>query len=143
MSFHQALKQMPDFMDEFVGSYFAEPTLPPLFGEIDGQRMGFLRFRVYDDSLPASIPRACDIGVMVHSDYRNQGLGQQLVALGTEFVHNKGWQTVIAEIRQENDASVRLFRKAGYRKLDTHQRAFDDLSQPVTVLRYVHHQAVT
>ncbi|MFP4322565.1 MAG: GNAT family N-acetyltransferase [Anaerolineales bacterium] len=138
MSFHQTPKRMPNFFDEFCDIYFVDTRLPPLFGVVGDEKVGFLRFRAYDNALPAGLARACDIGVMIAPEWRGRGYGTQLVTLGTVFIHQQGWPVVVAEIREQNPASEALFAKAGYIYIDDHQRMIHDLPEPVAVKRYVH-----
>jgi|GEM_PF-3801206 len=141
MSFHQAPKVMPNFWDDFQANYFVDGVPHPMFGMADDTRVGFLRFRVYPDPLPEPYQTASDISIMVSPDHRGKGYGLHLLQLGTAYLHQQGWQTVIAEIRPENTVSIRLFEKAGYIFLDQHTREIHDLPAPVTIQRYVHHQA--
>jgi N-acetylneuraminate synthase len=133
-SFHQQPKQWPEFYDEFVETYF--DPLPPLFGIRNGERVGLLRFRRYDDVLP--VGDACDISIMIAPEQRGRGYGNLLVAMGTAYAHEQGWRHVIAEVLPENTISLRLFLGVGYHQLDEHPRRIHDIAKPITVIRFVH-----
>lgn len=137
MSYHQTPKQWPAFLDEFSEKYFAD-DLPPVFGLIEGVRVGFLRFRRYPEPLPAQYTPACDISIMVAPEQRGKGYGRSLIALGTQFIHERGWHYVVAEVKPDNTTSARLFSALGYRLIDDYLRPIADLPQPIPVQRFVH-----
>ena len=50
----------------------------------------------------------------VHPDWRRQGIGQQLIAEAEESLHQQGMSVIAAIIEPDNEASLKLFIKAGY-----------------------------
>lgn len=132
MSFHQTPKQWPAFWEEFQQEYFADSALPPLFGVVQGEKVGFLRFRKYDGET------SCDIGIMIAPEQRGKGYGNALVTAGTAYIHEKGWQKVIAEVLPENTVSLRMFERCGYQQLDEHYHMVTDLPAPIRVIRFSH-----
>lgn len=50
----------------------------------------------------------------VHPDSRRQGLGLQLIAESERVLHESGMQVIAALIEDWNQASLALFRRAGY-----------------------------
>jgi HAD superfamily hydrolase (TIGR01509 family) len=113
-SFHQEEKRWPAFHDEYRGYFVASP-LPPLFGLFEGRRVGFIRFRSCDDP-EGGAAGAVDISINVAPDMRGRGLGRALIAAASDHALAR-WPVVVAEIRPGNEASVRAFASAGYRRI--------------------------
>lgn len=134
MSFHKTPKQWPAFYEEFQQQYFTEASLPPLFGVVNGEKVGFLRFRPYEGVGES----ACDIGIMIAPQHRGKGYGNMLVIAGTQFIHEQGWKTVVAEVLLHNVTSIRMFVRCGYQQLDEYHRIVSDLPYPITVFRFIH-----
>ncbi len=137
MSFHQEPKRWPSFYHEFIEEYFAEPSLPPLYGMVEGQYIGLARFRPYPDPLPSYWGRVADVGIMIDPDQRSSGYGTQLIHDSSDYMHQLGWLTIVAELLPGNDASEKMVLRAGYMAYDVHERYIEDLDQTFTVARYI------
>lgn len=61
------------------------------------------------------------VSVMLNPIFMGQGLGAQIIKLGTEKLarEQKPSKLIVAEIKEDNIASIKAFTKAGYRKNDT------------------------
>jgi UDP-2,4-diacetamido-2,4,6-trideoxy-beta-L-altropyranose hydrolase len=72
------------------------------------EKVGTVRFDDVDDSVKVS--------VMLNPDYLNKGLGSEIIGLAVEEYKNKikMGKTIIAEIRNDNIASIKAFTKAGF-----------------------------
>jgi RimJ/RimL family protein N-acetyltransferase len=58
---------------------------------------------------------SAEISISVARDYRNQGFGTVMIGLGARFaVEDLGLESVIANIKRSNSASLAAFRKAGF-----------------------------
>jgi N-acetylneuraminate synthase len=136
MSFHKTPKQWPAFYEEFQQNYFINDSLPPLFGVVDGERVGFLRFRLYEGFGDS----ACDISIMIAPQHRGKGYGSALVVAGTALIHEKGWKTVVAEVLLQNVNSIRMFVRCGYQQVDEYYRMVSGLPHPITVFRFIHQE---
>lgn len=138
MSYHQQPKDMTTFWEEFTTKYFVDETLPPLFGVVAGEKIGFLRHRRYEEPLPEGLAPACDVGTIVAPEQRGKGYSGLFMALGAAYIHQLGWKHIIAEVKPDNIPSIRMVERAGYQQLDVYQRVIHDLPEAVTVIRFVH-----
>lgn len=135
MSFHRAPKVWDSFWPEFRSLYFYEP-LPPLFALLDGRRIAFLRFR------PVTHPHGLagttvDISIMVRPEARGQGLGTAvLIAAGGEL-STLGIDSILAEVREENAASLKTFGAAGYDDLGPAEKFVDDTGERTRIRHLV------
>lgn len=135
MSFHQDLKIWPEFWREFVTGYFPKDVPPTVFGMLEGVTIGLVSFR------PAAVmPDSCEISVMIAPDQRDQGFGKALVQLGTDYAHQYGVKKILAQVKPDNKASLRLFTHARYQNVGLYPVTIDDLAESVTVYQFLHHQ---
>jgi sialic acid synthase SpsE/RimJ/RimL family protein N-acetyltransferase len=110
-------KRWPEFHEEFRREYCNDPRWPPLFGAIEGRRIGFVRLRRTDD--PRALNRAAvEVGVNVAPSERQRGVGSALIAAAAEFARGQGADVVVAEIKPENRSSITAFERVGFRAVD-------------------------
>jgi RimJ/RimL family protein N-acetyltransferase len=137
MSFHSSPKKMPAFYDEFLETYFLETKCPPLFAIHNNQRIAFLKFSRYDYSLNKS-NYFVDIGINLNPDFRRQGLGSMILTSALKYLKNVGVDGIIAEIKPENTASLKIFSKAGFTNLGLSNKYISDLNKtfPIIIMEY-------
>lgn len=63
----------------------------------------------YSDNISAEIGR-----IMVSPRFRGKGYGARLLLEAEKEARNRAWETLIAEIKKDNIASIKAFEKAGY-----------------------------
>ncbi|MCU1283250.1 MAG: Uncharacterized protein JWM53_6796, partial [bacterium] len=136
MSFHREAKEWDAFWPEFAGAYFRHPELPPLFALEGGERVAFLRFT------PTAHPtdhgrRCCDVGINVAPSKRGRGVGSAALAAVQPLLARQGFDDVLAEVRVENDASRRVFEKAGFTALGEGEHLVEDSGERCRVVRYL------
>ena len=92
----------------------ADPdTLLLIFENETGKAVGQVRF---ERTPVADMPDEVVIGLSVDSSQRGKGLASQMIAQGCIICRKKwGEVSVHAYIKPENQASVRAFRRAGFR----------------------------
>jgi sialic acid synthase SpsE/RimJ/RimL family protein N-acetyltransferase len=123
-SFHSTPKRWPDFLHEFRAEYCDDPRFPPLFGLVDGRRVGFLRLRHCAD--PRGLNRfTVEIGINIAPGERGHGLGRRLIGAGVQFARDRGAEVVLAEIKLDNARSIRAFEAAGFARLDRIEKRVD------------------
>lgn len=138
MSFHHQPKVWDTFWLEFRDTYFRHSGLPPLFLRVDGERVAFVRYQ------PAAHPEsvggvAVDVSLNVSPGARGNGFGRAALEFGSEHLrHSTGVDCVVAEIRVENEASLRAFAAAGYRLFDETEKIIEDTSERCRIARYIH-----
>jgi predicted GNAT family acetyltransferase len=72
--------------------------------------------------------------IFVDRKYRGKGIGRQLLAALARVLVRQGTTWALAHISAQNDASVRMFRSAGwhvFRVTDTSLRACKELARPL------------
>lgn len=137
MSFHQEPKTWANFWPEFRDSYFAEPDLAPVFLLEDGHRVAFLRFR------PAQHPeglagRCVDISINVAPNARGRGLGQRaLRTVSHHILSSAGVDSVVAEVRVGNAASLSCFPAAGFQDAGRAEKLIPDTGERCEIIRFV------
>jgi ribosomal-protein-alanine N-acetyltransferase len=52
--------------------------------------------------------------IATHPDFRKQGVGEDLLAHTLQFAQAEGALTSFLEVRESNDAALKLYRKFGY-----------------------------
>jgi len=136
MSYHQEPKTWPEFWVEYDAEYFTDPHLPGLFAVFQGERVAFVRFQTYLEGPLTG--RTVSIGINVAPAQRGKGLGSRIIASATDWAFALGVRNVVAEIKRNNEASIRAFQRAGYQYLDAMERHVPDTKERVAIYRYVH-----
>lgn len=77
-------------------------------------------FIIQQDNTPAGLVRfdieegTATIGVSIDKNFRGKGLGAKIIALGVESYFNEKELPILASIKNENVASIKSFKKAGF-----------------------------
>lgn len=80
-----------------------------LIGLVDNQRFGQVRFDIEKDRAEASIVLA--------KDFRGKGLGKELLCKSCHHImQDKNIVEIVAHVRKDNEASIKLFLSAGFQK---------------------------
>lgn len=138
MFYHREPKVWDTFWPEFRDAYFDQPMLPPLFVRADGERVAFLRYR------PCRHPegaggRCVDVSVNMAPEARGRGFGKEVLRLGSEYLRRvAGVDSVVAEVRIENERSRRAFAAAGFRLVGEADKLIADTGERCLIARYVH-----
>jgi L-amino acid N-acyltransferase YncA len=103
--------------DEWNAAHLAEHRFA---AERDGQVVGWIAL------LPVS-SRACysgvaEISTYVSEDARSQGVGRELLAAAIESAERGGIWTLQTSVFPENEASLRLLRRFGFREVGRRER---------------------
>jgi ribosomal protein S18 acetylase RimI-like enzyme len=102
--------QKEEFGKLFQSRVFSYPGLPPLFLRDGNDRVAFVFFRPCDSS------RSVAISVLVAPDKRGQGYGSQMVKKVKEIAQEQNIERLVAYVRPENEAAVKLFKGTGYKE---------------------------
>jgi L-amino acid N-acyltransferase YncA len=99
---------------------WVDAELPLLVAEADGRVVGWAKLSEYSD-------RCCYAGVAEVSVYvgragRGRGTGRALVEAICAAAGERGIWKLVALVFPENEASVRLFRRAGFTEVGTFRR---------------------
>ena len=89
----------------------------------EGNKIGSIRFENKDIAIKVS--------VMLNPDFIGKGFGSKLIKVGTEkFINKKKInKPIIAEIKKDNIASIKVFQKAGFK--ESHVTYMLDLSESI------------
>ena len=136
-------KDLPAIMDIYhdevlhgVGTFDTEPLSPerqrawlavhdspryPLTVDDEGGRIaGWSSLKPWSDR--CAYARAAEISVYVHRDRRGRGVGRRLLKDMLERARAAGLGVVLARIAGENEVSMAIFRRAGFRPIGTMRR---------------------
>lgn len=75
--------------------------------EIDGRRAGYLTLEAEDDA-------SCEVSVALDEPFRRSGYGVAVVCHAVALAGNAGFGWVVADVFRENEASRKVFLKAGF-----------------------------
>jgi RimJ/RimL family protein N-acetyltransferase len=85
----------------WFGQAIADPNRTLLIGELGGEKIGMVRFDRAEET---------EVSINMNPRFRGRGLGYEL--LMAALAQARG--SIVAEIREENLASQRLFERAGF-----------------------------
>lgn len=137
MSYHSAPKQWGSFAAEFRDSYFGQDDdPPPAFALVDGQRAAFLRFQRTTHPLGYA-GRVIEISINVAPEWRGQGLGSRILAAALADLRRCGVDSVYAEVRRENAASLKSFTAAGFTSLGDADKLVADTGERCVIKRFI------
>jgi L-amino acid N-acyltransferase YncA len=133
-SFRSKIITWEEFWPEFRGNYFRNSKLPPVFVVHAGERVAYMGFqtRVHPQ---AKYGNCCNISVNVNPKIRSRGVGTASLLLAAVFLKNAGIDEVLAEIKCDNDHSIRVFEKVGFQRFESTKRLTD--AGEVNVHRYI------
>lgn len=113
MSFHTELQRWEEFYPKYLGRSFNLPDLPPLFVLWEGKRAAFVFFESANH--PANKRRrACLLSINIDPECRSKGLGTTILKEIQSWVRQRGYDTLLAEIKTDNIISLKAFEKAGF-----------------------------
>ena len=137
MSYHHEPKQWDTFWPEFCDTYFSDPSLPLLFVRAGNERVALLRYK------PAHHPeqaggRTVDVSINVAPAARGRGIGRAALVLGSDYLRrNAGVDSVLAEVRIENENSRRTFAAVGFRQIDETDKIVEDTAERCRIVRFI------
>lgn len=116
MSFsYQTPQTLEDFFPAYLQNYFSVPELPPLFGVVNGERVGVLRF---DPTALENVQNPFEISLLVAPEKRNRGYGTALLLEVDPFLKRQGVGGILAQVMAPNQASLKAFTRAGYQVVE-------------------------
>lgn len=136
MSFHTQPKQWPEFLQEFKRGYFTVPDLPPLLAIYKGEPLAFIRFRAAENPINPR-RRCCEISINVAPKARGKGFGKKILVEMQKFAALQGYEDIYAEIKKDNEPSLRAFTSAGFRPLSDLIKKVEDTGETFTIARFI------
>jgi N-acetylneuraminate synthase len=135
MFYHREPKIWDSFWPEFRDTYFLNKP-SPVFARVQGQRVAFLRFESARD--PRGLSGHCvDISINLAPEWRGRGLGTVVLRAASGFLRTAGIDTICAEVRTDNLASVNAFTGSGYQTVDEMEKLVTDTGETVSIRRFV------
>lgn len=137
MFYHQEPKVWESFWPEYKDNYFRYSSFLPLFLLFNQKPVSFLRY------LPVKHPvtdsnATVSVSMNVSPDMRRKGIGKKTLDHGSFYLKSDNViKHILAEIRTNNEGSIRTFTKAGYIYLDNIEKIIDDTGEIFQVYRYV------
>ena len=96
----------------YIRDFGRQPDDHCLVAEVDGRIVGAVWVRVMndyghiDDKTPS-------LAISLYKDYRNQGIGTELLQRMLDLLREKGYRQVSLSVQKANYA-LRMYRKAGF-----------------------------
>ncbi len=133
--YHHEPKNWETFWPEYRKEYLvASPR--PVFARLKGARVAFLRFNLV--SHPRNLPGlAVDISINVAPEARGKGIGTRVLVAIQGHLKSLGAVAIVAEVRQANTPSLKVFRKAGFEDLGIADITVPDTGEKIAICRFV------
>lgn len=137
MSYHHKPKAWDDFWVEFKNLCAAQGgVLGPSFVIADGERVGFIYYRPVPH--PGNLAgQTVDISINIASAARGKGLGTATLKAACNYLAASGIDSVYAESRIENAASIKAFTAAGFDSLGAATKKIDDTGETCDIVRFL------
>ena len=102
----------------YVRDFGKEPDDRCLVAEVDGKVVGAVWTRIMDDygHIDDLTP---SLAISLYKEYRNRGIGTQLMRRMLEKLKNDGYQSVSLSVQKANYA-LQMYRKAGFLPVSDH-----------------------
>ena len=133
MSFHREPRLWDDFWADYLRWMSEAPG--PVFVKSEGLRVGFLRFASMEP-LEGAAGRWVTISINIAPEARGRGIGLAALGAAEPLLSRAGVSAVYAEVRTENDASLRMFEAAGYVSLGPAVKDVDT-GEAAEIVRYL------
>lgn len=136
-SYHREVKTWKGFWPEFRSLCESHGgRLAPLLALIDGRRASFVYFRPV--AHPQQLAGQCvDISINIAPHERGKGLGSRIIDAACERLSTLGIDSVVAEARVENAASIKAFTSAGFENLGHTEKLIEDTGEKCAIVRMV------
>lgn len=107
----------------------------------DGRVIGGLAALQADGGQRAGTVHICNVGLHLHREWRNLGIGSRMLDYAVEWSQDKGYKSLEANIFTTNKRSLGLFNKKGFKEGLCHNqfRIGNSLIEEVCVA-YLHSQ---
>ncbi len=132
-SHHTEPMVWPAYQAEFLKNYSGVAPAP-VFILVDGERVGFMGFRRYPDWQRQT---AVSLDILLAPERRGKGLGGEALRQVPVLAAGSAVAAVIAEVREDNAASIKTFDGSPLRFRDTVVKTVPGGSASYRVLRYV------
>ncbi len=66
------------------------------------------------------------INVAVHPEYRNEGVGTQLLLFAIDYAKERKFKEVSLEVRKSNENAIRLYKKLGFEVVEDLKAYYQD-----------------
>jgi len=99
----------------YIRDFGTKPDDRCLIAETDGRVVGAIWSRIMDDygHIDNDTP---SIAISLYKEYRNKGIGTELLQQMLELLKNDGYKSVSLSVQKANYA-IRMYQKAGFRIL--------------------------
>lgn len=136
MSFQTEPKKWETFYPEFLDASFSLSDLPPVFALVQGQRAAYLRFDLAaNHSHPGR--KRCRLSINVNPEMRRQGVGTRVLSAVQSWVRHQGYDEIVAEVKEENEASHKAFLASGFKEIARVQKEINDGAISVPIRCYL------
>jgi RimJ/RimL family protein N-acetyltransferase len=75
----------------------------------DGEPLGYLQFGAMD-----AVDRRAEVGICLAPSAQGRGAGTQALALGLDWLRARGMRKAHLQVRADNEAALRSYRKLGF-----------------------------
>lgn len=131
-SYYPVQKTWDSFWLEYSECYFEYPEFPPCFIMYKNQHAGFIRFEIEE----IEQKKVLEIMINIAPSFRRLGIGTRAVSLLKEKSKNKNLSGLMADIRCENEASVKLFKKQNFVFVSQRKEFIPKIQKNCHILRY-------
>jgi ribosomal protein S18 acetylase RimI-like enzyme len=101
----------------FMVAQLADPDVAVLVADVNGDVIGYAYAAVEGyDYMMLRGPAGVLHDIIVEPDFRNRGVGRQLLRAVLAFLASRGAPRVVLMTAQGNEAEHRLFARAGFRR---------------------------
>lgn len=135
MFYHSEPKRWESFFKEYRRDYFKRAGFLPHFAVYKNKKIGFLRFAPYEG--PKAPRKAVELDVNLAPEWRGKGLGALTIREAARWAFAQGFQAAVAEVKIENKASIRAFKKAGFVFFDRRIKRVSDIGKKFKIVRLV------
>lgn len=80
----------------------------------DGSVAGHIDLRARPEKVAA---HRCLLGMGVHSRFRRQGLGVQLIDVAARWAQEQGFEWIDLEVMSVNEAAIALYKRCGFHQI--------------------------
>ena len=137
-SLHTAPLDASAFQRDLRSKFCGCADLQPFFLRSADERVAFVHFRPYDEADERPFIRSAEVSIVVPLPKRRQGFGLAALQKAEGLARQAQIHTLFALIRPSNEASKRLFVRAGYAHIGKRRFQVENLEgrEEVEVLVY-------
>ncbi|MGO2083115.1 ribosomal protein S18-alanine N-acetyltransferase [Vagococcus sp.] len=123
-------KENYGWTEEQFNQHLAEKTVFYFYKEVNEQVVAFAAYQIVLDEAEL-------INLVVHSDFKQQKIGTELLQFSLEFLKKKGCYSLFLEVRKSNLIAQKLYENLGFANLTIRKNYYHAPQEDALIMKLI------